>query len=320
MIKLSIIMPVYNSELYLEKSIESIINQDFNDYELICVNDGSNDNSKKILEKYAKKNKKIKIINQENKGVIKARIAGYEAATGKYIAWVDSDDFIEKEMFSRLINAANENKADVVYCNYNFYPKNVINKKKWFNNFEGNVDWKFVMNNTIQWNKIVKKELLDQVKITKLFEEIGEGCYGIVLIKAKKIISINECLYNYRVGHTSLSSNFENIDWYKKVVKRANANLQYVTKEKYSNEWIEYYKYRYLYYNLILLIVSAYNNNKKVFLNCKKTIKENELFGKKYSKYLNKSFSKEKYMFLKYMGINSFTLLKISSKILFKNR
>lgn len=318
MAKLSIIMPIYNSEQYLEQCVKSIVEQKFEDYELICVNDGSTDNSAKILEKYSKKCKKIKIITQENSGVIKARIAGYEAATGEYIAWVDSDDFIEKDMFEKLVTSAVKEKADIAYCNYNFYPKNVINKKKWFNDYKGTIDWKFIMNNTIQWNKIVKKELLDKINITKLFEEIGEGCYGIVLIKANKIVSIDECLYNYRVGHTSLSSNFDNIEWYKKVVSRAKVNLQYVTETKDLNEWIEYYKYRYLYYNLILLIVSAYNNNKKEFLNCKKIIKENKLFGKKYSKYLAASFSKEKRLFLKYLGINSFLILKLSSRILFK--
>ena len=238
-IKVSVIIPVYNAGKYLCQCLDSVVGQTLKGIEVVCVNDGSTDNSLNVLKNYQKKYGNIKIVDQKNGGVIAARIAGYKVATGEYISWVDADDFADKEMLSKLYEAAIKNDADVVYCNYNFYPSEVINKQKWFNKYNGVVNWKFVMNNTVQWNKIVKKELLDQLDITKLFEIIGEGCYGLVLINAKNIIAIDECLYNYRVGHTSLSSDFKNVKWYKKVAERSLNLFNYVKENNYDKSWID---------------------------------------------------------------------------------
>ena len=312
--KISIIIPIYNADKYLRECLDSITNQTLDDIEIICVNDGSKDKSLEIIKEYKNKFKNIIIIDQKNSGVIAARIAGYKAATGEYIGWVDADDFIDKKMFEKLYKSAKKCNADVAYCNYNFYPKEVVNKQKWFNEYSGKVTWNFIMNNTIQWNKIVKKELLDKLDITKLFETIGEGCYGIVLINAKSIISIDECLYNYRVGHASLSSGFKNIKWYKTVVERSLNMLSYVKDNNYDNEWINFYEYRYLYYNLILMIVSAYSNNKKTYIDSKKILVDKKMFSNKYKEYLTKSFSKFKLFFIK-LGFRSYLLMKIMSKI-----
>ena len=317
-IDLSIIIPVYNAEKYLKKCLDSVLIQPIDSYEVICVDDGSLDNSKEILDNYKKKYKHLRVIHKPNGGVISARIAGYNSAKGKYIGWVDADDFVSKKMFSVLINTAKKNDADMVYCNYNFYPDKVINKQKWYKPFKGQISWKLVLNNTIQWNKIVKKTLLDDLNITSLFETIGEGCYGLVFINAKKIISVDECLYNYRVGHSSLSSNFNNISWYETVVNRANNMYEYVTTNKYSEEWINYYKYRYLYYNLMLMIVSAYANDKNIFLNAKRIVSNEHFFSKKYKEYLRDSFSPFKLFFLKYFGSKSFCLMKIVTRTIFK--
>ena len=263
--KISIIIPVYNAEKYLGACLDSILNQTFDDFEIVCVNDGSNDESVNILEEYNTKSSKVKLINKENGGVISARIAGFKEACGEYIGWVDADDFIENNMLEVMYISALNNDADVVYCNYNFFPNEVVNKTKWYNPYRGVVDWKFIMNNTIQWNKLVKKELLDEMNITSLFENMGEGCYGLVFINSNTIISIDEPLYNYRVGHSSISGSFNNLKWYKIVVKRALNMAEYVKENNYDKEWVKYYTYRYLYYNLILMIVSVYQNNKKEY-------------------------------------------------------
>lgn len=313
---LSIIIPVYNAEKYLRDCLESVVKQKLSNFEIICINDGSTDGSLDILQDFASKYDFMKIINKENGGVISARICGYNAASGKYIGWVDADDFVEDDMFSTLYERALEVDADVSYCNYNFYPNKVINKQKWYKGYDGNINWKFIMNNTIQWNKIVKKELLDSLNITNLFEIVGEGCYGLVLINAKKIVSIDKPLYNYRVGHSSLSSNFKNINWYKKVVDRSFNMLNYVSKNEYSDEWCNYYRYRYLYYNLILIISAAYSGNKEVYINSKKIIAFEKLFSKKYEPYLRTSFSKFKIVFLK-LGFSSYQLMRLMSKLIF---
>ena len=99
--KFSLIIPAYNVEKYIKKCLDSVLNQTYNNYEIIIINDGSTDNTSKILESY-KSNKKIKIINQENKGLSNARNTGVSNAKGDYILFIDSDDFIEKELLEIL--------------------------------------------------------------------------------------------------------------------------------------------------------------------------------------------------------------------------
>ena len=102
----SVIIPVYNVEKYLTKSLDSVVNQTYTNLEIICVNDGSPDNSAKILEAFAKKDSRIKIINQENKGLSGARNTGIESATGDYIVFLDSDDWIDAEVIENAVEKA----------------------------------------------------------------------------------------------------------------------------------------------------------------------------------------------------------------------
>ena len=314
-IKVSVIIPVYNSEEYLEECITSILNQNLKDIEIICVNDGSTDNSPKILSKF-KKYDNVRIINQKNMGVIGARKKGLENAHGEYIAWVDSDDFIEKDMYEKMYDCANKNNLDVVICNYNFYPNNKTNKQKWYKSYNGgNINYNFIQQNTILWNKIVNKELLDKLNFIDLLALIGESAYAFVLINAKKIATIDECLYNYRIGHGSLSSNFKKIEWFEKVVEHQINKMNYARENNYSLEWQEFFTYNYLYYSCILMVVGAYNDNKKVYLENNQIIKKYDFFSKKYNKYLKNDISRIKILFLKYFAKNSFLITKIVSKI-----
>lgn len=117
--KVSIIIPVYNAEQYIAKTVESILNQDFQDWELILVDDCSTDNTNAICRRLVEKNNRIRYIRQpENRGPSVARNSGIDSASGKYLAFVDSDDIIEKHYLRTLITAADTNEADVVWCNY----------------------------------------------------------------------------------------------------------------------------------------------------------------------------------------------------------
>lgn len=111
--KVSVIIPVYNVEKYLKRCLDSVINQTLTDIEMICVNDGSTDSSAEILNEYAKKDDRIKIINQVNSGLSEARNVGVREATGEFIGYLDSDDFIEKDYYGTLYNAAKANGADI---------------------------------------------------------------------------------------------------------------------------------------------------------------------------------------------------------------
>lgn len=122
--KLSIVVPVYNNEKFLDKCLTSIINQTYQNLEIILVNDGSKDNSLKIMEEYAKKDSRIIIIDKENGGVSSARNDGIKRSTGEYITFVDSDDYIELNEIEEMYNAIKENNVDMVRTNYQVRYKN----------------------------------------------------------------------------------------------------------------------------------------------------------------------------------------------------
>ena len=112
--KLSIIVPCYNVEEYLEKCLESIMGQTYREFQLILVNDGSTDTSLEICKKYQGQDERIEVISKENGGLVSARKAGVLAASGEYIGWVDSDDWVEPTYFEELIRAQEKTGADVV--------------------------------------------------------------------------------------------------------------------------------------------------------------------------------------------------------------
>lgn len=115
---LSIIMPVYNVEPYVSKTIESVLQQKFNDFEFFAVDDGSPDKSGEICEQYAQKDPRMHVIHQKNKGAPAARNAALDIATGKYVYFIDSDDWIENDMLEKMVNEAEKNKADLVVTSF----------------------------------------------------------------------------------------------------------------------------------------------------------------------------------------------------------
>jgi glycosyltransferase involved in cell wall biosynthesis len=115
---ISIVIPVYNTAKYLPRCIESIINQTYKNLEIIIVDDSSTDDSGKIADEYSKKDSRIIIIHQENRGISIARNKAIEVATGDFIGFVDSDDYIEIDMYELLLNTIKEYNADIVQCSY----------------------------------------------------------------------------------------------------------------------------------------------------------------------------------------------------------
>lgn len=116
--RISVIIPVYNSERYLEKCLSSVIAQTYHDLEILCIDDGSTDNSSKILQMYAARDPRINVFSQKNSGVSAARNRGLELATGEWISFVDSDDELELDMYEILISLAIEHNADIAHCGY----------------------------------------------------------------------------------------------------------------------------------------------------------------------------------------------------------
>lgn len=252
MSEVSVIIPVYNVENYLERCLESVINQTFYDIEIIIVNDGSTDKSYEIMNKYKEIDKRIKIINQDNKGVCNARNKALKHVESNYVIFLDADDSIEKEMIEKLYSKIVSENSDMVFCNY--YKKSKYKE-------ENNLTLKVNSNeelidiyrkdlirtqcNGYIWNKIYRVELLTQNCI--LFDENMKYCedleFNIRFIKyAKKIGQIEEYLYTYHYRNGSAITKFgeERYKDMKKVFyillneSKKNKKLSKIIKSKYS--------------------------------------------------------------------------------------
>lgn len=174
--KISVIVPVYNAENYIEKCLLSIKHQTLKNIEIIVIDDGSTDNSLRIINKISKEDNRVKVYHQKNKGLYRTREIALSYVSGEYIGWVDSDDFVEPEMYETLFKHAKYNNSDLVYCNYSWFPDKVLMKEKWFRSFKGERNVNFVERNSQPWNKIVKRSLLANLKVqnyfTTCFDEI----------------------------------------------------------------------------------------------------------------------------------------------------
>ena len=221
--QVSIIIPVYNTEKYLKECLDSIIAQSFKNFEIICVNDGSTDNSLAILEEYQKQHSNLKIITQKNGGAGKARNTGLEAAKGKYICFWDSDDIFEPKAIETLYNQAEKTEADITICRsqmFNTETKQIIpmplviredllNGKNIFSRntipekiFQISVGW--------AWDKLFKTEFIKKYNLNfpplKSSEDSAFTLSAIML--ATKISYTNDILINYRVNNPkSISRN-----------------------------------------------------------------------------------------------------------------
>lgn len=116
---ISVVVPIYNVENYIKKCVDSILSQTYKNLEIILVDDGSPDNCPQICDEYAQKDSRIKVIHKENGGVSSARNIGMENARGKWIAFIDADDWIEEKYFEKMLDRVKTNDADIVLCGYN---------------------------------------------------------------------------------------------------------------------------------------------------------------------------------------------------------
>ena len=209
--KISVIIPVYNVSEYLPTCLDSVINQTYKNLEIICVNDGSPDNSAEILFEYAKKDSRIKIITQDNQGVSAARNNGLKQASGKYIYFLDSDDYIHPQMLERLYIAAEKENADFSCCKYKKVWKkeeiktlqakeNVVieNPTKDFFSTQGIVSVNV-------WSKLYCRSTIGNLNFIN--QSIGEDLYFNLCFmqKAKRGVFVPEEMYYYLQRENTLS-------------------------------------------------------------------------------------------------------------------
>lgn len=218
--KISVIIPVYNVEKYLEQCLDSILEQNFKDYEVIAINDGSTDKSYNILLEYKEKYDNLIIINNKSKGVGAARNYGVELAKGEYILFLDSDDYVEKNLLDTVYPVAKNNDCDLVAWGYNFVDecgnyvgqaslKNINTKKDLIIK-----DWPVV------WNKLFRKSIIQKSGINfpeNLWHQ-DLATIPFYIMKCNKFISIDKRLINYRImrkGNITHSFNKKSYDMFK---------------------------------------------------------------------------------------------------------
>ena len=264
-ILLSVIIPVYNLEKYIDKCLDSLLAQTYSNLEIIVVNDGSTDKSLTILNEYKKKDSRIQIIDKQNEGVSKARLDGMKRATGQYIGFVDGDDIVEKDMFELLMNNAIKYNADISHCGYSMNFPNGHSDKYYGtgkiviqNNKDGLKDLlegKFIEPGLC--NKVYKKSLIEN------FIENKDMDYSIK--------NLEDLLVNYFLFKQSNLSIYEDKCKYHYMIRKGSAATKksrnkYEDPLKIMNKLMDLEKenkdiYETVYQRYIYMLVNDINQN-----------------------------------------------------------
>lgn len=301
---ISIIVPVYKVETYLERCVTSILNQTYSNFELILIDDGSPDNCPKICDQFAEKDTRIKVIHKANGGLSDARNAGLDLAKGEYIGFVDSDDFISQNMYEKLMTSILETNADMAVCNFVYVDdkgsfiedKNIsmpvkdeeLDIEAYTKRMTGEKGWYYVT----AWNKLYNKALFNEMRFPKDKQHEDEFLIHHLIYQCKCIVCIKEALYYYvqRSGSIMSQNNYIKmldygealIDRYYLAKKKKNKLLRINTIQKLTNkleEWESYaqlnkiYKKKYTKLRLKSLFLlfektawSDYNSKGKVYM------------------------------------------------------
>lgn len=211
---ISVIVPIYNVEKYIHKCVKTIREQTYTNLEIFLVDDGSPDNCGEICDEYAKQDDRITVIHKKNGGLSDARNAAIDVMTGKYVTFVDSDDYLEPTMIEKLYNALCNANADMAICNYNYVTEDgkFVNTHKndgqvmVFNQKEALyelLDSKKYSNSA--WGKLYRADHFSDVRYPfgKIFEDVPTT-YKLFL-KSEKIVYVQETLYNYLFNGKSIS-------------------------------------------------------------------------------------------------------------------
>lgn len=271
--KFSIVIPVYNVENYLSQCLESVVNQTLKDIEIICVNDGTKDRSRDVLETFQKADSRIQIIDKENGGLSSARNAGIKAATGEYILFLDSDDFIEKRTCERLYYEVLEHKPDVIVFGSHIFPHypwpdqwlihNLSTRTVGYHN--GGIKALIKENGArpFVWRDCFRRSFLSKNKL--LFDETIRFAEDLIFQfmafpMATKVIFISDKLYHYRWSRPdSLMSNAAR-DPYKKYLYHIDA--MYVIAEFWKEHGLlEEYKEDFMKWTVSFMGWDLYNYN-----------------------------------------------------------
>lgn len=243
MANISVVVPVYKVEKYIDRCITSILNQTYNDFELVLVDDGSPDNCGKICDEYAKKDLRIHVIHQENKGLSAARNAGidwaFKNSNSQWITFIDSDDWIDTRFLEKLHKAAVQLNVDISICDYVRTEGEVKIVKKPFLYEKYNVEDFYVRQRivaTVAWGKLYKKDCFSEIRypIGKLHED--EFTTYLLLFNLNQIAFIDEPLYFYFINYEGIMQsqwNIKRLD----IIEAFEAQLAFFKQNSYNKAY-----------------------------------------------------------------------------------
>ncbi len=258
---ISVIIPVYNVEKYLRRCLDSVIAQTYQNFEIICVDDGSIDDSGKICDQYAVRDARIKVIHQENQGPSAARNRGLDAAEGEYIAFVDSDDYILEDMYKKMLDKLLNYNVDLCVCQwqYEFSDGRQVVKKKNIDPtiygcktslefarflYRGNYENSVVV---AVWNKLYRRALLDKIRFEGRIHE-DEAFSGRIMAKNISVYVMEDQFYVYAQNGDSLTNKSFSANKFffldalaeRRELFKSDAFIRQETELLYCNMYIEY--------------------------------------------------------------------------------
>ena len=216
----SVIIPVYNVREYLDDCIRSILKQTYGNLEIILVDDGSTDDSGVLCDKYAKNDARIRVIHKLNGGLSDARNAGLDVATGEWVQFVDSDDWLEPDCVETLLDLCQRFSVEMSICGIRIVRGSKAEEKQFFLSGDTVYDARFALDvrngcwNTA-WNRLCKRTLYDGIRFPKGMINEDEGTTYKLLYQCKKFAGTGRCLYDYRIRPNSImtsSSRMSNLD------------------------------------------------------------------------------------------------------------
>lgn len=281
--KVSIVIPVYNVEKYIERCLKSILNQTLDSIEVIVIDDGSTDNSGKICDEFSTKYKNVKTFHKRNGGVSSARNLGISIAKGEYIGFVDPDDFIHVNMYKELYENAKKVNSDIAICSVNeimgnkiFTEDNTGELMKYSKSeaINGYFNETYPFNHNYLCNKLFKRTMFDKIKLNEKITYQEDSEIMIKLLNSSDIITyIGKPLYNYDLREGSLSSG--KISKGKITAERAFHSIYEYTRYnicEYKSKAL--LKYISLVFNIVIEIIKNYEEYKEEYINIITRIKE----------------------------------------------
>ena len=263
--KISIIIPIYNVEAYLGQCIETVLRQTYPELEILLIDDGSKDSSGKICDNYAEKDQRIIVIHKENGGLSDARNAGIDRATGKYLAFIDSDDYVHPQYIELLYRTITASDSDMVICGFKEVAEQEIVEYRSI--AEGAVKWKALqgreklaqlLDNNLQtvvaWNKMYRCKLWKQLRYPKGRLQEDEFVIHHLLEQADRVCYLEETLYYYRQREKSIMSHvsLKNIwDGYDALMEREQFFIEKKEKEAYKENLINQLYYAVGHYKYV---------------------------------------------------------------------